>query len=191
MTHRALLALSLLSALACGTGPESGAAPASVEPLAATEKALEEPAGISVWAHDARLEAAARAAAARIERASGLVVTVNAEGTLGPAIPMFFSESGRDEGKDGGWFGASMVPGSGANWVAISIDVVNAPDVGDHTRLEGVVEHELLHQLGAPHLPAGVQGILSDPPQAYDLTTADLELLCSIAACTRFVPEVP
>jgi hypothetical protein len=190
MTRAAILALSLLSSFACTGGlelekPESTGA--REQPLAATESPAEEPEALTVWAHDSRLEATARAAAERIARASGLEVLVNVEGSLGTALPMFFSESGRE----GEWFGASMVPGSGALWVAISIDMVGAPDVGGHKRLEGVVEHELLHQLGAPHLPNGALGILSDPPQAYDLTTADLELLCSVASCTRFVPEVP
>ncbi len=171
-----LLALGTTLA-GCYAGP---AAPAPQERLPAQAPLAAPAPALAVWAHTPELERAAHAAAGRLLAATGLVVQVNA-GELWSALPLFESSAVLEQG----WWGFASVDG----WIGI------APGVPAHA-LESVVLHELLHALGAEHLPDGAttaDGVMAaDSTAGTDqprLSTADLELLCAVQHCTTFAPE--
>jgi hypothetical protein len=130
---------------------------------------------LRLWAHDPELEELADQAALRIEAASGLTVAVNDE--MVDAMPMFWSESGV-----GYWQG--LRTRHKYEYIAIATDT-NRDYIGT------VVLHEMMHALGAEHLDATYRDMLMSPNTGgnYPIRTADLEALCSVAACRHFAPE--
>lgn len=134
------------------------------------------PTELYVWAHDAELEVAARAAAERIETATGLTVHVNAPDTVTTAVSIFWSEALPDPD----WTG--LFCGEG-DWIAISTKA--SPGTG----VETMVLHETMHAFGAPHVNQGAGMLSPDTTGQGVLTAADLEALCAVAACSRLEPE--
>ncbi len=134
------------------------------------------PSELHVWAHDAELEVAARAAAERIEAATGLTVHVNAPDTIATAVSVFWSEALPDPE----WTGLFCSEG---DWIAISTKAI--PGTG----VETMVLHETMHAFGAPHVEQGAGMLSADTTGQRALTAADLAALCAVAACSRFEPE--
>jgi hypothetical protein len=124
----------------------------------------------------AHLVDATQAAADRIEAASGLVIRVVTE--VEPRAIEMVHEAPDGEGK---WIGGFRYKRGQATLI---VDGDVQPDV-----LENLLVHEMLHSLGAEHVKQGrdLMSPLIDAEMV--LTAADLESLCSVQDCTRFVTE--
>lgn len=136
-------------------------------------------ADLAVWPADEALRELVLAVAPRIERATGLVVKPTTDTNAGP--PLFWSTIGDDEG----WHGLTHVDWARRpEWLAI------APGTPVEIH-ETVALHELLHGLGADHVPSG-EGVLSPElwtGRSWKITTADLTVICSVRDCQVFAPE--
>jgi hypothetical protein len=173
MAKQALTLLALVSLSACAQSEIADAAPS----FATTESAsvVETPA-LTVFAATPYIAHLAQTAADRLRAATGIDVLVTDEPFAPGAVPMFWTTQGEGE-----WFGVTHADGAN-KWLSID----------EHTPealLDTVVLHEVLHALGAEHVGTG-EGVLS--PEifaAFTLTTADLESVCAVAACTSFVAE--
>lgn len=147
------------------------------DPAPTWEEPAPPPDTIRVWSADHELYSWATMAAARILVATGVQAVVSETDYTG--APLFWS-SGLDEQ---GWAGYAEAD----VWVGIS------PHVALEDR-EVVVLHELLHHLGAAHVPdqGGVMASsLGAIPEERVLTAADLASLCENAACKWLQPEDP
>jgi hypothetical protein len=157
-----LLAL-VLTAAACAQ-PAADSAPEFIAAPALT-----------VFAATDELQDYALAAADRVRAATGLEIVVTTDPMV-PAIPLFWTTQGEGE-----WYG--MAHGSTASqWLGVDL---NTPMALRPT----VVLHEILHGLGAEHVGGG-EGVLS--PEVFEvfaLTTADLESVCAVRACSTFETE--
>jgi hypothetical protein len=128
------------------------------------------------WPADAELADAALAAAARIEAATGVQITV-AHDPQG-AVPIVWAGAAPDRE----WWGQATHTTRGAPIVLI------AEQTPPPLRAT-LVLHELLHTLGARHVASGAGVLSPEIWKAFALTAADLESICSEAACERFEPE--
>lgn len=135
---------------------------------------------VYVWAHDDALLDAARKAAARIEKASGIVIRVNAPGMIWKSVPIFWSDDLHELRQCGFWHANNE-----GGWVAISRSCAD--------RLDEVMTHELIHTLWVPeHLGEDERGILatqSSGNHVNAITDDDLNHLCAVRDCTVYQPE--
>lgn len=145
------------------------------DPLPEPEEPLEPVRDLYVFAHDSNLVLPARAAARRIEAASGVKVHVNEYGTIATAMPIF---------------GSDFLCANGTEGRAGPYGIAMARDCNHPT--EKVLVHELMHRLGVGHLILPKRGIMNEATdEPLDLISADdLEALCAVRACTVFKPEV-
>jgi hypothetical protein len=131
---------------------------------------------LRVWPADEELAALVLAVAPRIERATGLRVEISDDVATG--VPMFWST----RGEGSGWWGL-MHDGWGQD------DFIVIDESTPVELQETVALHEILHALRAEHVDSGA-GVMS--PEIWDaflLTVADLEEVCSVQECRRFEPE--
>lgn len=170
-------AVGCLMALACGAPADAAPVWADVPAASAGGAAS---ADLVVWPADDALRGMARAAAARIERATGLVVAVS-DGATDDSVPLFCADS------DGEWQGLTHVRSDGSpSWLMLDPSTPEAVHAA-------VVLHEILHALGAhDHVEHGT-GVMSQEiwvrPEGWQITAPDLDLLCAAAPCIRFAPE--
>lgn len=152
-------------------GPEVGTG----DPMPEPSEPLEPVRDLYVFAHDAALVMVARSAARRIEAASGIVVHVNEYGTIATAKPIFGSDFLCANGTEG-----RTTMGGG---IALARNC-NVPQ-------EKVLVHELMHALGVGHLVLPLRGIMNEERDnpLDTISSDDLEALCAVRNCTKFVPE--
>ena len=174
---RVLLAGVLAVGCAAGGGAPTTETHAARAESAAVEAAAEVP-SLLVWAADAELKWYAQDASRRIQRTSGVVVSVLDD--YG-GVPLFRSDVGaQDE-----WLGHMHADHAARpKWMAVEESA--PPEL-----VADVVLHEILHSLGAEHVGEG-EGVLSPrlwTGRAWRLTEADLVSLCSEQACSMFSAE--
>lgn len=127
-----------------------------------------------VFAHDRALIPIARAAARRIETASGIKVHINEYGTQPTALPIF---------------GSDFLCGSGTEGRAGPYGIALARDCNVDPEL--VLLHELMHQLGVGHLELPARGVMNEATDSPldRISEDDLTALCAVRACSKFQPE--
>jgi hypothetical protein len=167
----------LLSALAMACAPalEADPAPAWRDEAALAPAAAERP-DLRVWAADARLEAAVRAAAGRLAASAGLLVVATPEYD---AVPIFWAD--RDDTE---WMGWAHVDAEDGDGTYMAIDE-GTPD----ELVDTVVLHEVLHALGAEHVESGAGVLSPEIWTTFAITEADLSETCAVAPCRAFTPE--
>lgn len=160
---------------ACTRPKKSGPDVGTEDPMPEPSEPLEPVKDLFVFAHDASLVPVALRAARRIEAATGIKVHVNEYGTIATAHPIFGSDFMCATGAQG-----RATLGGG---IALARDCTQP--------LETVLLHEMIHQLGVGHHVLPRRGVMNegkdDPLDT--LTADDLEALCSVRVCSKFVPE--
>jgi hypothetical protein len=131
---------------------------------------------VYVFVHDTALISPTLLAAKRIEKASGIKINVNVNGSIATASPIFGSD----------FLCATGTEGRSADYgIAVARNCRIEP--------EQVILHELMHLLGIHgHLELpdkGVMNALKDGPLAK-ISAADLTALCSVRDCSEFNPEI-
>jgi hypothetical protein len=160
---------------ACGKPKRSEGPVGAGDPNPEPSEPMEPVRDLYVFAHDRALVPVALKVAKRIEAASGVKVHVNEYGTQPTAQPIF---------------GSDFLCGSGTEGRSAGYGIAMARDC--NVDPEKVLLHELIHQLGVGHLVLPDRGIMNaEKDQPLDgISEADLNALCSVRNCTKFVPEV-
>jgi hypothetical protein len=176
MKMPALLALIVLSASACIPAGEVSGGTAQLALAPPADAAVVPAADLLVWTADHSLEQSVLRGAERLWQATSLVIRTDPEMTDPGAVPMFWEDR-----QDTDYLGVAF---NDEHHRFAAIDANTPPEV-----LDTVVLHELLHELGVGHVDSGAGVLSPEIWDAFPLTTADLEAVCAVRACSAFVPE--